>query len=149
MQSKGCDTSPCIKCYLQFPLKSYNYDKSLVTKTTHSARATNKCVSRHAIVSDNGMSPDRCHAIIWHEDEVFLMQCPGPYHSEIWIKIQQCVYKNVTLKMLSVKWQPYFLQQVLKTFHLCSHKQPFNTKYSVFILAPPCPYRLDFQYQSP
>ena len=62
------------------------------------------CISRlYAIISsDNGLLPIRCHASV-----VILLIGPlGTYFSEIWIEIQQSLFKKMWLKVLSARWRP-------------------------------------------
>ena len=73
-------------------------DKRVFTRfeLTHCGRVTHICVGNLAIIgSDNGLSPDRCQAIIWTNDGILLIGPLGTNFSEILIKIQTFSLKEI------------------------------------------------------
>ena len=80
-------------------------NKSLI----HWGRVMDNCLSKLTIIgSDNGLSPDKCQAIIWTSAGVLLT---GPLETnlrEILIGIQTFSLKKMHLKK-SVIWQPFCL----------------------------------------
>ena len=66
---------------------------------TYWGRVTHICVSKLTIIgSDNGLSPDRCQAIIWTKAAIVLIGPLGTNFSEILIEIlsfsfKKCVWK--------------------------------------------------------
>ena len=79
--------------------------RSAVTpRLIHWGQVTHICVGDLTIiVSDNGLLPGRHQAIIWTNDEIFLIESLGTNFSEILIEIQTFSLKNIHLKMLSAK----------------------------------------------
>ena len=68
------------------------------------------CVSNLTIIgSDNGLSPDRRQAIIWTNDEIFLIEPSWRNFSEILIEIQTFSLKKIHLKISPGKWRPFYL----------------------------------------
>ena len=68
------------------------------------------CVSKLTIIgSDNGLSPDRCQAIIWTNDGLLLIGPLGTNFNEILIKILTFLFKKMRLKVSSAKRQPFCL----------------------------------------
>ena len=66
--------------------------------------------SNGAIIgSNNGLSPNRRHAIIWTKDGILLIGTLGTNFSEIWIQTQQFPYKKMSFEMSSPQWRPLFL----------------------------------------
>ena len=61
-----------------------------------------------SIVSDNGLLPGWCKAIMWTNDMILLLGPLGTNFSEILIEIHTFSFKKMYLKILSVKWQPFF-----------------------------------------
>ena len=61
------------------------------------------------IFSDNGVSPDRCQAIIRTNAEILLIGPLGTNLSEILIEIHTFSYKKIHLKMSYGKWPPFCL----------------------------------------
>ena len=59
--------------------------------------------------SDNGLSPDRCQAIIWINAGILLTRALGTIFKEILIRIQIFSFKKMHLKMSSAKWCPFCL----------------------------------------
>ena len=63
------------------------------------------CVSKLTIIgSDNGLSPDRRHAIIWTNAGILLIWTLGTNFSEILSEIHTFSFKKMHLKMSSAKW---------------------------------------------
>ena len=62
-----------------------------------------------SIGSDNGLSPDRCQAIIWTNAGILLIWPLGTTLSETSIVVYISSFKEMHLKMLSVKCHPFFL----------------------------------------
>ena len=71
----------------------------------HCGRGTHICISNLTIIgSDNGLSPDRRHAIIWIIARILLI---GPLRinfSEILFKMWTFSFKKMRLKISSAKW---------------------------------------------
>ena len=77
---------------------------------THWGRVTHICVSNLTIiVSDNGLSPGRCQAIIWTNAGILLIGPLGTNFSGILIGIQTFSFKKIHLKMSSAKWSLFSL----------------------------------------
>ena len=73
---------------------------------THWDRVTHICVSKlTSIGSDNGLSPERCQAIIWTNAGILLIRPLGTNFSEISIEIYTFSFKKTHLKMSSGKWR--------------------------------------------
>ena len=69
---------------------------------------THICVSKQTIiVSDNGLSPGRCQAIIWTNAGILLIGLLGINSSEILIEIY--TFSKMHLKMSYGKWLPFCL----------------------------------------
>ena len=74
---------------------------------THWGRVTPICVGEIIIIgSDNGLSPDRCQAIIWTNAGLLSIEPLQTYFSENLIKIQPFSLKKMHMKMSSAKWRP-------------------------------------------
>ena len=68
------------------------------------------CVSRLTIIgSDNGLSPDLRHAILWTNVGLLLIRPLGTNFIEISIDIRIFSLNKMHLKMSSGKWQPFCL----------------------------------------
>ena len=66
------------------------------------------CVGKLIFIgSDNGLSPDRCQAIIWPNAGLLLIGPLGTNFSENLIRIQSFSFKKMHLKMSSAKWRPF------------------------------------------
>ena len=77
---------------------------------SHWGRVTHICVSKLTIIgSDNGLSPDRCQAIIWTNAGLLLIGPLGTNFSEIFIEILTFSFKKMRLKVSSAKRQPFRL----------------------------------------
>ena len=77
---------------------------------THWGRVTHICVSKLTITgSDNGLSPDRCQAIIWTNAGILLIGPLGTNFNEILIEIITFSFKKMRLKVSSAKWRPFCL----------------------------------------
>ena len=71
---------------------------------THWGRVTHICVGKLTIIgSDNGLSPERCQAIIWTNAVILFTGPLGTNFSEISIEIQTFSLKKIRLKMSSAK----------------------------------------------
>ena len=67
-------------------------------------------VSEPTIIgSDNGLSPDRCQAIIWTNAGLLLIEPLGTNFSEISNKILTFSFTKMRLKVSSAKWRPFCL----------------------------------------
>ena len=76
----------------------------------HWGRVTHICVSKLTIIgSDNGLSPDRCQAIIWTSAGLLLIGPLGKNFSEILIKILTFSLKKMRLKVSSAQRRPFCL----------------------------------------
>ena len=82
---------------------------------------TRICVSKLTIiVPDNGLSPDRRHAIIWNNAGILLIRSSGTNFSEILSEIHIFSFKKMHLKMSSAKWRPFCLGLNVLKHHLIS-----------------------------
>ena len=71
---------------------------------------THICVSKLTIIStDNGLSPGRRQAIIWHSAGILLIGSLGTNFSEILIGIQTVSFKKMHLEISSAKCCPFYL----------------------------------------
>ena len=71
---------------------------------------THICVRKMTIiVSDNGLSPGRRQAIIWHKAGILLIGPLGTNLTGILIEIHTFSFKKMHLKMSSGKWRPFRL----------------------------------------
>ena len=83
--------------WLKFHLRLF-----LSVQLTHWGRVTHICVRKLIIIgSDNGLSPGRCQAIIWNNDEILLIGPLGTNFDEISIEIYTFLFKKVHLKISS------------------------------------------------
>ena len=72
--------------------------------STHRGRVTHIVISKSTIIcSDNGLSPDRCQAIIWTNTGILLIGPLGTNFSKILIKIHTFSIKKMHLK--NGKWK--------------------------------------------
>ena len=68
---------------------------------THRGREMHICISNLTIItSDNGLSPDRCQAIIWTNGGILLIGPLGTNCCEMLIIIHTFSFKKMQLKML-------------------------------------------------
>ena len=83
----------------------------IVSQTlTHWGRVTHICVCKLTTTgSDNGLSPDRCQAIIWTNAGILLIGPLGTNFSEILVKFLIFSFKKMSLKVSSAKWRPFCL----------------------------------------
>ena len=104
---------------------------SLDFKLTHWGRVTHICVSKLSIIgSDNGLSPDRCEAIIWTNAGILLIGPLGTNFSEILIKILTFSFKKMCLKVSSAKRQPFCLGlNVLNTYQYWMYRNKRENKH--------------------
>ena len=78
----------------------------------HWGHVTHKCVSKIIIIgSNNGLLPGRRQAIICTNAGILLIGPSGTNFSEILIEIHtfSCNFKNMHMKLSSVKWRPFCL----------------------------------------
>ena len=81
-----------------------------ISELTHWGRVTHICVVKLTTIgSDNGLSPDRCQAIIWTNAGILVIRPLGTNFSEISIEIYIFSFKKMHLKMSSAKWRPLCL----------------------------------------
>ena len=77
---------------------------------THWGRVTHICVGKLTTIgSNNGLSPGQRQAIIWTNAGLLLIIPFETNFSEILIEIHIFSFKQMHLKMSSVKWQPFCL----------------------------------------
>ena len=108
-----------------WPWQCWGMIGNINTCLTHWGRETHICISKLTIIgSDNGLSPDRCQAIIWTSAGILLIGHLGTNFSEILIEIITFSFKKMHLKVSSAKWRPCCLG--LNVLHV-SLKQ-FNTR---------------------
>ena len=99
------------------------------SSATHWGRVTHICVGKLTIIgSDNGLSPERCQAIIWTNVGILLIGALGKNFTEIFIEIQTFSLKKMRLKVSSAKQRPFCLG--LNVLTACSGQQQRNTKSS-------------------
>ena len=80
------------------------------SQLTHWGRVMHVCVSNLTIiVSDNGLSPGRCQAIIWTNARMLLIGPLGTNLNEILLQIHIFSFKKIHFKMSSGKWRPFCL----------------------------------------
>ena len=81
-----------------------------VNALPHWGRVTHIWVSKLTIIgSDNGLSPDRRHAIIWTNAGILSIGPLGTNFKEILIEIHIFSFKKMHLNMSSGKWRPFCL----------------------------------------
>ena len=61
------------------------------------------------IVSDNGLLPLQHQVIIWPNDAILSIRPQGTYFNEISFNIQKFSFKEMQLKMVAAKWEPFCL----------------------------------------
>ena len=91
----------------------YEYTCNIPCKIilTHWGRVTHICVNKLTIIgSDNGLSPDRCQAIIWTNAGILLIGPLGTNISEILIEILTFSFMKMRLKVSSAKRRPFCLR---------------------------------------
>ena len=93
--------------------------------STHWGWATHICVNEITIiVSDNGLLPGRCQAIICINAGILLIGPLRTNFNEILIKIHTFSFDEMHLKMSTAKWQPLCLSfDVLKTCWWSGHRR--------------------------
>ena len=95
---------------------------------THWGRMTHICVDNLTITgSDYGLSPARHQAILWTNAGILLIGPLGTKFSEVLIKIHTFSFKKMHLKMLSGKWQPFFLASMCLCSRFCHLFTPAGT----------------------
>ena len=79
-------------------------DNEIYIYLTHWGRGTHICVCKLTIIgSDNGLSPDRCQAIIWTNARLLSIGPLETNFSEILIEILTFSFKKMRLKVSSAK----------------------------------------------
>ena len=97
-----------------------------VNTLTHWGRMTHICISKLTIIgSDNGLSPGRCHTIIWTNAGILSIWPLGTNFSEILIEIHTFSFRKIHFKM-SGKWQPFFLS--LNVLTHCGLVMPYGDR---------------------
>ena len=77
---------------------------------THLGGVTHMCISKLTIIgSDNGVSPAQRQAFTWTIAGILLIGTLGTNFGEILWDIYTYSFKKMHLKMVSVKWRPFFL----------------------------------------
>ena len=77
---------------------------------THWGRVTHIYVGNLTIIRPvNGLSPDRCQAVVWTNAGILLVGPWGTTFSEILIGIHTLTLKTIHFKMSSAKWHPFSL----------------------------------------
>ena len=80
------------------------------TVLTQSDRVMHICVSKlNTVVSDNGLAPGQCQAIIWTNAGILSIGPLGTNISETTIEIYIFSFKKMHLKMSSGNWRPFLL----------------------------------------
>ena len=97
--------------YRGVPLSDQNVNHFIQENSlTHWGRVTHICVGNLTIISpDNGLSPGRRQAIIRTSAGILLIEPSRTNFSEISIAIHTFSFKEMHLKMSSVKWRPFCL----------------------------------------
>ena len=99
---------------------------------THWGRVTLIFLSKLTIMgSDNGLSPDRCQAIIWTNAGILLNRTLGTNLSEILIETFTFSSKNTHLNMSSEGWRPFSLD--LNVFYSKNWKKQLSITASMFM----------------
>ena len=100
----------------------------LISPLIHCGRVTHICVSKLTIIgSDNGLSPERRHAIIWTNAGLLLIGPLGTNFSEILIKFLTFSFKKMRLKVSSSKRRPCCLGlNVLAQITTCCRMAPVH-----------------------
>ena len=102
--------------------------------STYWGRVTHICIGKLTIIgSDNGLSPERCQAIIWTNAGILLIGPLGTNFSEILIEIQTFSLKKIRLKMSSAKCCSFRLGLNVLTWNLHSQALSRLTKHSVAV----------------
>ena len=79
---------------------------------------THICVDNLTIIgSDNGLSPDRRQAIIWHNAGILLIGPLGTKFNEIFNRNSNILIEGKHLKMSSAKWQAFCLGLYVLKIH--------------------------------
>ena len=100
---KFCEISVRVVWYLS-KYTSFQQDNLHISHLTHWGRVTHICTGKLTIIgSDNGLSPERCQAIIWTNAGILLIGPLGTNFNEILIEIQTFSLKKIRLKMSSAK----------------------------------------------
>ena len=74
----------------------------------HWGQVTHICVGNLTIImSDNGLSPGRCQAIIRTNAGMLFFKSLGTNFGEILIEIHAFAFKKMHLKTSSAKWRPF------------------------------------------
>ena len=110
--------------YIRLQSKQLILNVKLGSQLTHWSRVTHICVVKLAIIgSDNGLSPERRHTIIWTNAGILFIGPLGTNFSEILIETQTFSLTKIRLKMLSAK--------------CCSFLLGFNVLTACWIALPP------------
>ena len=103
---------------------------------THWGWVTHICISKLTIiVSDNGLLPGRCQAIIWTNAGLLSIGPLGTNISEILLAMHTFSFKKMHLKMLSGKWRPSCLSlSVLRSheYTMYSHHPQLQSSMSLW-----------------
>ena len=84
-------------------------DRSDKLASTHWGQETQISISEWVIIgSGNGLSPVRCQAITWTNDDIISIVPSKTYFSEISIKIYKFSIKKIHSNMLSANCWPFF-----------------------------------------
>ena len=85
---------------------------------THWGRLTHTCIGKQTTIgSDNGLSPERCQAIICTNARILSIRPLATNFSEILSEIHSFSFWKMHLKMSSAKWRPFcFGLNVLSVF---------------------------------
>ena len=95
-------------CETLLPTDDDDYQNIGTSGLTHWGRVTHICVSKLTFIgSDNGLSPDRCQAIIWTNAGLLLIGPLGTNFSEILIEILTFSFQKMHLKVSSAKRRPF------------------------------------------
>ena len=107
-----------VRCGVANP-KCWGYP--LLNSLTHWDRVTHICVSKLAIiVSDNGLAPGRCQAIIWTNAGILLIGLLHKLHWNLnrnqYNSTQEIAFENVVCTMASISSRPQWVNAYIGLF---------------------------------
>ena len=106
---------------------------SIAKPLTHWALVMHICVHNLTIIgSDNGLSPDRCQAIILTNAGILLNRTVGTNFSEILSEIHTFSFKKMHLKLSSAKWQPWFINEIHRCLFISHSQKTADIPYMIY-----------------
>ena len=96
--------------HARFKNRALGLGLEIVISWTHWGWVVHICIGKITIIGlDIGLLPGQCQAIIWTSVRILLIEPLGTNFSEILIRIKTFPFKQMHLKMSSVKWRPFCL----------------------------------------